>query len=410
MSLPSLEELAERSLVPPSSGSFVKIMSAAQIRDGDARARLIEILRTLWNPWTCPASELPLLAYAWSVDIWNESWPETRKRSVIAESRAYHARKTTVSGYRMALGYRDAQLVRANLPRHSFFAGRAPTPESHEKWLSSLPEIRIYQATMRVRAGRKGFFVGRRFARSIERVMWDTRRAELIRNGSTTQLVISGLARSAEGAILSEPERLLIPGPPVRKFRAGGFVGWPVASGGIAGSRVVSLSYVTEPGEFSRNAISPSLTPLDVTPKYFGQSRPIGRGIFANRPRWRRGARFNDAEFHLYASFRLADGTEAEIETARLRNRIGRTRLRRVSFTAGLMVHAPRDPLPSIYPRGRIARIGPDKLIAELESAIVSASAARDTLFMDINSTRAMTYADLAHLPDHARYGLSILN
>ena len=52
----------------------------------------------------------------------------------------------------------------------------------------------------------------------------------------------------------------------------------------------------------------------------------------------------------------------------------------------------------------------PDKLIAELESAIVSASAARDTLFMDINSTRAITYADLAHLPDDARYGLSILN
>jgi hypothetical protein len=106
----------------------------------------------------------------------------------------------------------------------------------------------------------------------------------------------------------------------------------------------------------------------------------------------------------------LADGTEAEIETTRLRNRIGRTRLRRASFTAGLLVHAPRDPLPSIYPRGRIARLGPDKLIAELESAIVSASAARDTLFMDINSTRAITYADLAHLPDDARYGLSILN
>ncbi len=410
MSLQSINELVDLSLVPANSGTFVKIMSAAQIRAGDTRAALIDAITTLWNPWTCPASELPLLAWAWSVDIWNESWPETRKRTVVSESRAYHARKTTLAGYRMALGYRDAQMVRANLPRNAFFAGLAPTPESHEKWLSSLPEIRIYQASSRIRPGRKGFFIGRRFARSIERVMWDTRRAELIRNGSTTQLVISGLVRSPDGSILSEPERLLIPGPSVRKFRAGGFVGWPVASGRVAGSRVVSLSYSMRSDQFLRNAISPSLTPVDVTPKYLAEPRPSGRGFFANRSRLRRGVRFNDAESFLYASLRLADGSGAEIETTRLRNRVGHTRLRRPPFTAGFLVHAPRDRLPSIYPRGRIARSGPERLIAELEGAIVSASAARDTVYMDINSTRAITYADLSHLPDDARYGRAILN
>lgn len=409
MTLPTLDALMERSLVPGASGPFVKIMSAAQVRDGDARAVLIERVRTLWDPWTCPVSELPLLAWAWSIDIWDEGWPDTRKRAVIAGSRAYHERKTTVAGYRLALGYRDATLVRANLPRHGFFVGRAATPEAHGKWLASLPEIRIYANTPNARPGGKGFFASRTVARAISRSTWERRRAELIRNGVATPLVIAGLLSTENGTVLSEPEKLLIPSPTKRVFRAGGFVGWPIASRTLAGQRVLSLSYTRGGGAFIPNAISPSLTPADVTPQLIAQPRTAGMGFFANRSRYRRGVRANDADFAFYLSLRLADGSTAEIGTY-MRNRIGRTRLRRPSYTAGLLVHAPRQPVPSLYARGRVSRLGPVALVNALESAIDKASAARDTLFMDLNSTRDARFGDLALLPDDARYGRAVLN
>ncbi|PJD87429.1 phage tail protein I [Enterobacter hormaechei] len=40
-------------------------------------------LRRLWSPDDCPANLLPWLAWAFSVDRWDESWPEATKREVI---------------------------------------------------------------------------------------------------------------------------------------------------------------------------------------------------------------------------------------------------------------------------------------------------------------------------------------
>ncbi len=41
-------------------------------------------LRRLWSPDDCPANLLPWLAWAFSVDRWDESWPEATKREVSA--------------------------------------------------------------------------------------------------------------------------------------------------------------------------------------------------------------------------------------------------------------------------------------------------------------------------------------
>lgn len=50
-------------------------------------------LRDLWNPWKCPAGFLPYLAWAFSVDSWDESWSEQEKRTFISESFRLHQQK-----------------------------------------------------------------------------------------------------------------------------------------------------------------------------------------------------------------------------------------------------------------------------------------------------------------------------
>lgn len=65
-------------------------------------------LRTLWNPKTCPVALLPYLAWAWSVDRWDQAWPEETKRAVVAASQFVHRRKGTIAAIRRVvepLGY-----------------------------------------------------------------------------------------------------------------------------------------------------------------------------------------------------------------------------------------------------------------------------------------------------------------
>ncbi len=65
-------------------------------------------LRELWDPLACPLEFLPYLAWALSVDRWDESWPESTKRRVIQSAWFIHSHKGTVGAIRRVvepLGY-----------------------------------------------------------------------------------------------------------------------------------------------------------------------------------------------------------------------------------------------------------------------------------------------------------------
>ncbi|EBY1952598.1 phage tail protein I [Salmonella enterica] len=65
-------------------------------------------LRTLQDPWTCPSLLLPWLAWAYSVDRWDDSWTEITRRQAIAASYDVHRKKGTLGAIRRivsATGY-----------------------------------------------------------------------------------------------------------------------------------------------------------------------------------------------------------------------------------------------------------------------------------------------------------------
>lgn len=86
------------SLLPPNSTPLERTLERAT-----APALDPEVIRTLWNPATCPAHLLPWLAWALSVDEWDDSWDEATQRRVIAASIVIHRRKGTVGAVRAAL-------------------------------------------------------------------------------------------------------------------------------------------------------------------------------------------------------------------------------------------------------------------------------------------------------------------
>ncbi|WP_313473138.1 phage tail protein I [Rouxiella badensis] len=65
-------------------------------------------LRDLWNPDTCPVNFLPYLAWAFSVDRWEEKWTAAQKRQAVKDAFFIHRRKGTVAAIRRvieSLGY-----------------------------------------------------------------------------------------------------------------------------------------------------------------------------------------------------------------------------------------------------------------------------------------------------------------
>ena len=60
-------------------------------------------LRDLWNPWKCPVKFLPYLAWAFSVDRWEETWTETEKRQAVSDAFWIHQRKGTVAAVRRVI-------------------------------------------------------------------------------------------------------------------------------------------------------------------------------------------------------------------------------------------------------------------------------------------------------------------
>lgn len=57
-------------------------------------------LRDLWNPDICPVDWLPFLAWAFSVDRWDPTWPTSTKRAVIKASYFVHKQKGTIGAIR----------------------------------------------------------------------------------------------------------------------------------------------------------------------------------------------------------------------------------------------------------------------------------------------------------------------
>ncbi|GAA3588832.1 phage tail protein I [Gibbsiella greigii] len=92
------------SLLPPASSTLER--QAAQACAGISA--LAVPLRDLWSPDRCPLKFLPYLAWAFSVDRWDEQWTEAEKRQAVRDAFYIHRRKGTVAAMRRVienLGY-----------------------------------------------------------------------------------------------------------------------------------------------------------------------------------------------------------------------------------------------------------------------------------------------------------------
>lgn len=128
-------------IVPPRTPVNTRIPATLVDRLLDLNA---EEIRHLWDPWTCHIDALPYLAWALSVDIWDATWPEAKKRMVTANAFRDHQLKGTLAGIQTYLGYRDTIVRHVVLPPATVFGVQGITDADREAWIAHLPQIRIY--------------------------------------------------------------------------------------------------------------------------------------------------------------------------------------------------------------------------------------------------------------------------
>lgn len=125
----------------PSNASDLEIaLDQATARIGDVPVPI----RDLHDPQRTPSAFMPWLAWAWSIDYWDETWSEAQKRAAIAQAYWLHRRKGTLAGVKGAVRLLAGDFVRAITPPNTAHLGANWGEADRRSFLGRHPELRVY--------------------------------------------------------------------------------------------------------------------------------------------------------------------------------------------------------------------------------------------------------------------------
>jgi phage tail P2-like protein len=172
---PDADLIADRNIID-NPGSQVLFPSATGLEkamaDVDAE-RLIRIyaeaIIDVWDPYKIAARNLPYLAWAMGVNLWEDDWRELTKRTWTARQWEFKSKRGTAAGLRMAVDYigRDVspfgyQVTKLTTPPQRVYSGPSLTREEREAWLADMPQLRVWRIQERGVAGFWKVFYGGR--------------------------------------------------------------------------------------------------------------------------------------------------------------------------------------------------------------------------------------------------------
>ena len=177
-----------------------------------------DVIAKFKRPWECQLHLLPFLAFEESVDIWNENWPEWKKRSVIASAPADHAIKTTEAGIRRYVDIADGEVRQVVAPPEGFFAASDLSKAEMDAHIAKHPKVRITLARGTSSAlVMDGSYCGDGFVDEASTGIDDGpslwgRRAYLVQDGVQTLLQLTRIRTDSEERAGVVTERIVTPG------------------------------------------------------------------------------------------------------------------------------------------------------------------------------------------------------
>lgn len=424
------------SLLPSNRSEWATALSET----GAARYPLpAELVASVWSPADCPVHILPYLAWALSVDLWDDTWPETLKREACRRALELHRLKTTLAGVKAHVELVGAEVRKVTRPPANGFMYAAMTPEQRLAWLDSLPQIRIYPFYNKAIAKSRMFFsgtAGKKFMPTV--ALNSTSAIEWRYNGlipqpevvnSVTDVTdwtyspigqpqpalrvvsrgITGFYRPSRGETLlgrrstyfkdgveiearyeardgDDVERVFVPATRNRQWYGAAFAGHGHATASKGASGAITLR-LDNSGNFF--AIESGASVQDVRPQRINQERiaPIGTG-FSGRFANKRFMRSTFAPLLVYDRISLQDDTRIG-GRRKTRRFYGHGRFGISPYTAELKIHVPmrrpRRTSARWHGVGHMKGANMAPLYKAIEAVRVS-KAFRDTVYIDTAS------------------------
>jgi len=397
--------MAERSLLPPNSTPWERAQS---LTEAVRRPLPAQLVKAVWNPWTCPLDLLPYLAWALGLEIWDASWPEAKQRTTVANTLLLKRQKTRPAGIKAYIGLVDCEVRSIVRPPARGFRIPAFTAEEWQAWLDRLPQIRVYPFVTKTPAGPRDFrmpaktFRSDNFREASLGPKLLGKRATLRQNGVETPARIENVD-GFEGRAVS---RIFIGGRTVRGFRASGFRGHEWREPTQADGSVVTLAFdLAAPSAIS---VAPGLTPRTVQPVRVAERHAAypAQRFRSWAPAFRGDGfrRATDAEYWVYDRIALHDpaAVPAGLKAKYYR---GAKRYGIPDYTAILTVEVP---MKRPYARGfggkfrngfrvptDMSRLDTDmSRLDQALDAIVVAKALRDTVLVNTVTHRVVRLGD----------------
>jgi phage tail-like protein len=239
-----------------------------------------DVIRRAKNPWECPEHLLPYLAHELSVDLWDDAWPTTKKRAVIARSIGLSRIKGTEAGIAEAVEIMGGKVLSVIVPPATLFLSITRTAEEKAAWLARMPQLRIYPRRLPTLA--PGMHVGplsSGFTFRSTAFFEATPRVTIWRDGVETELLT--LERRREDPTISDADEFIEarePGPFVGAWLGSLGPFYPQVS--TARSRVYTIRTrrtLTIPGsdDLAAQFAGPSLEPVDVRAETIREAAPV---------------------------------------------------------------------------------------------------------------------------------------
>lgn len=294
---------------------------------------------TVKRPAVAPEAFLPFDAWEYSVDVWKASWPAGTKRVVAGSWFKDHAVKGTKRALVRYCSYVGSELLQAITPPGKFFLSPTWSPAEREAWLSSLPQLKVWDLKQRGQRGRlvfagspafKSFFDAKWLLTSGARFRLE-RRATMTIDDEVTAVDVDGLGNQAD--------RVRIRG--VNRF--GMFLGAPrgcYLTPSTASERVITFTFVGQPAHGLRFPVRPGLNIVSVIPDIVYEHGNAPRSVFCGWPLPGRYLVPSDAALRIYSRVAIWDRTRVPPARKALAF-LGRGRLGVPPHTAEVQVSIP---------------------------------------------------------------------
>jgi hypothetical protein len=403
--------MARDILLPPNRSPFETAADLTGARIDDLPVDLLKLVR----PSEILLSHLPWLAWSLSVDLWDATWPEDKRRALTAHALPMHARKGTAASIAEHIRIMGAKPRRFIVPPAKTFMVPSFTPEERAAYLARFPQLRVYPFVSRG-TWRFAHFTTKAFGREkaylnasmVEDVgAWSrfVRTAKLWDRGVETNLTIRSVSPEALGRVdaVAFDEVVLAPKPTAAVHldappKARVFL---IDDFGVR-RRIVRIprdaSYRFRLGRETYTTTRPNAELIDVRPEAVADIHP-GRptALYTTRRQFVAGRYLppSIAWQYLYARWHIHDPDRVPDERRRATH-LGFTRLGMPPYHAEVQTRiighrAPRT--AGLFVNGHLVA-GSRKPIADAREAIRVSKALRDRILIDTRTWRMPRASD----------------